>query len=92
MLTSDPPRLQIPGHNKSSEKNGYAVSDAVKEEHFASESAAVGAVINEARALHGAATIDEQESKLVSTNIKEFSQIVKNYVYLGGDEAAYKML
>ena len=79
-------------YNKSSEKNGYAVSDAVKEEHFASESAAVGAVINEARTLHGAATIDEQESKLVSTNIKEFSQIVKNYVYLGGDEAAYKML
>ena len=79
-------------YNKASEKNGYAVSDAVKEGHYVSETAAVGAVIDEAKALHGAQTIDEQESKLVSTNIKEFSQIIKNYVYLGGDEAAYKML
>lgn len=79
-------------YNKVSEKDGYAVSDTVKEGHYVSEAAAIGAVINEARNLHGAQTIDEQESNLSSVNVKEFSQIVKNYVYLGGDEAAYKML
>ena len=79
-------------YNKTIEKNGYEVSDAIKESHYSSEDEAVDAVIDEAKKLHGAATIDMEDSRLNPANVTLYSEIVEKYKYLVGDEADYNKL
>ncbi|WP_139298953.1 hypothetical protein [Pseudobutyrivibrio sp. ACV-2] len=79
-------------YNKTIEKNGYEVSDTIKESHYSSENEAVDAVIDEAKKLHGAATIDMEDSRLNPANVTLYSEIVEKYKYLVGDEADYNKL
>ncbi len=73
-------------YNKTAEKDGYQVSQTVKDSHYSSEKDAVDAVEAEAKELHGAARIDKEESNLISTNVKKYAEIIKRYFSAGEDE------
>ncbi len=70
-------------YHKTEDKGGYKVSKAVSKAQYSSESEAYEAAVREAKDTHKAWGIDETESKLKITNIKEYAAIEKSYVNSG---------